>query len=234
MARILLADNDEQELELARRSLSGAGFEVSICREPLRTFDRTKAENPDLLLLGFSAPTSDRLEICQRIKAGPATWRIPVIMLSTASERMDSIRGFEVGAVDCITKPLNPVELVLRVRRSLVPGPGFATVAVQPAALRDSLQVGGLTIDYTRRTVFVEGREVHLTSTEYDLLRLLTTSNGRALRREEVLRSVWGDHVGLDSRTLDTHIRRLRSKLESAARLITTIHGFGYRFETDL
>jgi len=229
MVRILVADDDEQELELARRGLVSAGFSVALSLRSNETMDEVTRNPPDLLIVGFSTGTLDKLEICRRLRASRNTAELPLIVMNEPDQTMDAIRAFELGATDCIVKPINPVELILRVRKSLKPVAITSTPRVSGEV--GNVTIGELSVDRRRRVVTVSGLEVHLTATEFALLAMLTSSNGHALRREQMLEEVWGDEVGADSRTLDTHIRRLRGKLGKAASLITTIHGFGYRFE---
>ena len=169
-------------------------------------------------------PEMNGIDLCKLLKKRPETAVIPVIMLTAKGEEIDRVVGFEVGADDYLIKPFSTRELLLRVKAILR--------RTAPDSQDDKvLQVGTILIDLARHTVSVEGEEVTLTSTEFKLLCTLTERLGRMQSRELLLRQVWGYSHTADTRTVDTHITRLRSKLGPAGDLIKTVRGFGYKME---
>jgi two-component system phosphate regulon response regulator PhoB len=167
-------------------------------------------------------PVMTGLEVCRELKQDPATRHIPIIMLTAKAEEVDRIVGLELGADDYITKPFSPRELVLRtksvIRRS-----------APQAEAEDILKHGGIEVDRARHRVMVHGAPVEFTATEFNLLALLLERRGRVQSRNTLLNDVWGYENSIDTRTVDTHIRRVREKLGAAADCIETIRGFGYR-----
>jgi two-component system phosphate regulon response regulator PhoB len=163
------------------------------------------------------------LEVCRLLKADMATSRIPLIMLTAKAEEPDRVTGLELGADDYMTKPFSPRELVLRVKSVLRRS--------SPAANNETalLRAGTITIDRERHVIRVRGRQVDLTATEFKLLTLLIERRGRVQTRDGLLNEVWGYESAIDTRTVDTHVRRLREKLGPASDCIETIRGFGYR-----
>jgi two-component system phosphate regulon response regulator PhoB len=167
-------------------------------------------------------PGMSGLEVCKALKAEPTTKNIPILMLTAKAEEVDRILGFELGADDYMTKPFSPRELVLRVQSVL----RRATSQPEKAEV---LKLGDILVDRTRHAVSVRGKELDLTATEFKLLSTLIERRGRVQSRDELLNDVWGYESVIDTRTVDTHVRRLREKLGKAADCIETIRGFGYR-----
>jgi two-component system phosphate regulon response regulator PhoB len=167
-------------------------------------------------------PTMPGLEICKLLKTDAATRQIPVLMLTAKAEEIDRIVGLEFGADDYVTKPFSPRELVLRVNAILRRGKGDATD-------ERKLSIGAITLDPGRHQVDVGGKPVRLTSVEFKLLSMLMRRQGRVQDRDRLLNEVWGYESVIDTRTVDTHVRRLRKKLGKAADAIETVRGFGYR-----
>ena len=177
---------------------------------------------PSLIVLDLMLPEMSGLEVCKVLKKEPQTAQIPIIMLTAKAEEIDRIVGLELGADDYITKPFSPRELLLRVKSVLrrVNGAG------EPA---DQLSLGDIRIDRSRYEVLVQGKPIEFTATEFKLLALLIERRGRVQSRDVLLNDVWGYESVIDTRTVDTHIRRLREKLGTTADCIETIRGFGYR-----
>ena len=184
-----------------------------------------RQRRPDLLILDLMLPGLDGLEVTRLLKRDPATSDLPLVMLTARDEEVDRIVGLELGADDYITKPFSPREVVLRARAVLRRARGSEETA--PAML---LEDGDLRIDIAAHRVQVAGRDVELTATEMRLLRTLMERRGRVQTRTVLLRDVWGYSEDSDSRTVDTHIRRLRRKLGGEGERIHTIVGVGYRF----
>jgi two-component system phosphate regulon response regulator PhoB len=177
---------------------------------------------PDLIILDLMLPEMHGLEVCKALKVDPQTKGIPVIMLTAKAEEVDRIVGFELGADDYVTKPFSPRELVLRVQSVLRRELG------KPVET-DIITLGGIVLDRTRHQVAVKGKPVELTATEFKLLATLMERRGRMQSRDVLLNDVWGYESAIDTRTVDTHVRRLREKLGKHADCIETIRGFGYR-----
>ena len=222
--RILIVDAEPAILELLEYNLSQAGYEVVTAADGASAFAEVAGQPPDLILLDLMLPDISGTEICRRLKKDAATEDIPVMMITARSEEIDRVVGFELGADDYITKPFSPRELVLRVqavlRRSRRPS----------QAPKDSrLMIGTLVIDVPRHLATVDGEEVVLTALEFKLLLDLATRRGRVQTREALLERVWGYARGIETRTVDTHVKRLREKLGSARKCIETVRGVGYR-----
>jgi DNA-binding response OmpR family regulator len=165
----------------------------------------------------------DGLEVCKILRRDPAVATIPIIMLTAKAAELDRVLGLELGADDYLTKPFSPRELVLRVKKVLERGRA-------KAGAPETMKFGDLLIDLPRHLVTVRGKRVELTATEFKLLALLAQRRGRVQSRDALLRDVWEYNSLVDTRTVDTHMRRLREKLGPAARHLDTVRGVGYRF----
>jgi two-component system phosphate regulon response regulator PhoB len=179
-----------------------------------------------LIILDLMLPGMSGLEICKVLKGDTATRHIPVIMLTAKGEEVDKIVGLELGADDYVTKPFSPRELILRINRSLRRGK-------DKTPSQEKLTVGELVLDHARHEVLVKGQPVDLTATEFRLLALLMERRGRVHGRDRLLNDVWGYESVIDTRTVDTHVRRLREKLGPLANYIETVRGVGYRISED-
>jgi len=220
--KILVADDEPDVLNLVASNLCLAGFEVVKVSDGLGVIPAVAKHFPDLLVLDLMLPGMSGLDICRMLKAAPDTARLPIIMLTAKAEEVDRIVGLELGADDYITKPFSPRELVLRVKSVL-------KRATPPAENSDCLSVGDIVLDTARLQVTVCGEPIDFTATEINLLRLLIERRGFVQSRNTLLNDVWGYDSAIDTRTVDTHIRRLREKLGPAADCIETVRGFGYR-----
>jgi len=166
-------------------------------------------------------PKMAGLEVCKLLKSDAATKHIPILMLTARAEEIDRIVGLEFGADDYVTKPFSPREVILRIKAILRRGSAEET--------DDRLSAGPITIDPARHEVLVSGKAVELTSLEFKLLRTLMQRRGRVQERDRLLNEVWGYESVIDTRTVDTHVRRLREKLGKAGDIVETVRGFGYR-----
>lgn len=224
--RILVVDDDREVVRLMRAYLEQAGYGVLVAYEGETAVHILRREKPDLLLLDLMLPGKDGLEITRLVRSDPTLAYLPIIMLTARVEDTDKIVGLELGADDYVTKPYNPREVVARVRAQLRPK-GVPVVA-------QMLQAGGLQMDVARREVQVQGEVVNLTATEFELLRVLLEQAGYVLTRHDLIRlGLGGDYEGID-RTLDSHIRNLRRKIELGGKrptYIQTVYGVGYRLE---
>jgi DNA-binding response OmpR family regulator len=220
--KILVVEDEADVLDLLLINLRAAGFTVVTVEDGAQVVAKVRSEAPSLIILDLMLPKMSGLEICKVLKSDAATRHIPVIMLTAKAEEVDKIVGLELGADDYVTKPFSPRELILRINRSLRRGKNDA-----PAVER--LTVGELVLDHARHEVTVKKEPVELTATEFKLLALLMDRRGRVQGRDRLLNDVWGYESVIDTRTVDTHVRRLREKLGSLASYIETVRGVGYR-----
>jgi len=224
MARCILVVDDEPDLlELVRFNLDRAGYRVETAASGEEALASLRRSIPDLLVLDLMLPDLSGEEVCRRLRADPRLASLPVIMLTAKSEEVDRVVGFELGADDYVTKPFSPRELVLRVNALL-------RRSYEAAASPSPLERGPLRLDPERHRCAVQGEEVDLTAKEFQLLEVLMRRPGRVMTREKLLDEVWGSDIAVTSRTIDTHLKRLREKLGVAAELIQTVRGLGYRF----
>jgi DNA-binding response OmpR family regulator len=222
-SRILVVDDEPEAVELLEFNLKKAGFDVITATDGAQAIKQARSALPHLIVLDLMLPEIDGLEVCKILRRDPATARIPIIMLTAKAAEVDRIVGLELGADDYVTKPFSPRELVLRVNKVLRRG--------QPdQAEPDTFRLGHLLIDTPRHLIQWRGKSVELTSTEFKLLALLAKRCGRVQSREQLLRDVWEYSATVDTRTVDTHMRRLREKLGPAAKHLDTVRGVGYRF----
>jgi DNA-binding response OmpR family regulator len=224
--KILLVDDEPDALEVLGFKLKEAGYFPLFAKDGARAIAAARVERPDLIVLDLMLPEVDGLEVCKILRRDNTTASIPILMLTARAAEMDRVLGLELGADDYVTKPFSPRELVLRIKKLLA----RAKAADEPVA---HLRFGELDIDVPRHHVALEGKEISLTATEFKLLELLARRRGRVQTRERLLQDVWGYENPIDSRTVDTHMRRLREKLGMAARFLETIRGVGYRFVSE-
>jgi two-component system alkaline phosphatase synthesis response regulator PhoP len=230
-ARILLVDDDADVVRLMRAYLEQSDFEVLVAYNGETAMHMLRRERPDLLLLDLMLPDHDGWEITRWLRRDPVLQHTPVIMLTARVTDTDKIVGLELGADDYVTKPYNPREVVARVRARLRQRQG------QPAAdLTRILRIGDLQLDLASREVMIAGRPVNLTVTEFEILRALMEQSGYVLTRGDLVRKALGsDFQGLQ-RSLDSHMRNLRAKIEQDPRnprYIKTVYGVGYRLDEE-
>ncbi len=226
--RILIVDDDKAVVRLMRAYLAQAGYEVLVAYDGETAVHILRRENPDLVLLDLMLPGMDGWEITRLMRSDPNLAPIPIIMLTARVDDVDKIVGLEMGADDYVTKPYNPREVVARVKARLRSADSFQAQV---------LRVGELEMDLGRREVKINGHLVDLTPSEFNLLRVLMEQAGYVFTRSELVRKGLGsDYEGLD-RTLDSHIRNLRRKIEPDAKkptYIETVYGVGYRLGTKI
>lgn len=220
--KILIIDDEQDVIDLLSLHLRKAGFTLITATDGANGIRIAREETPALIVLDLMLPKMPGLEVCKVLKTDATTRSIPVLMLTAKAEEIDRIVGLEFGADDYVTKPFSPRELVLRVNAILRRGKG-------DGAEEKKLSVGAITLDPARHHVEVGGRPVRLTSVEFRLLSMLMRRHGRVQERDRLLNEVWGYESVIDTRTVDTHVRRLRKKLGKAAGAIETVRGFGYR-----
>ncbi len=222
-AKILVVDDEPDVLRLVEYNLNAANYDVVTAADGLNALKKARAIMPNLIILDLMLPELDGLEVCKLLRRDPTTAAIPIIMLTAKAAEMDRVLGLELGADDYVTKPFSPRELVLRVKRLLRPG-------AAPDVKAERILVGELLVDILRHQTMVSGKSIELTATEFKLLTTLAQRRGRVQTREKLLREVWGDDNAIDTRTVDTHMRRVREKLGTAAKFLDTVRGVGYRF----
>ncbi|ANA40765.1 MULTISPECIES: response regulator [Geobacter] len=224
MKTILIIEDERDLADLVAFNLEKEGYRTLTALDGANGLELARSQPPDLILLDLMLPGMMGMEVCKILKKSEKTAHIPVIMLTARGEEIDRVVGFEVGADDYVVKPFSTRELLLRVkavlRRSLPDKPEGKVI-----------NVGPVTIDTERHMVAVEGDDVTLTTTEFKLLLNLAERLGRVQSRDLLLKNVWGYNYVGDTRTVDTHITRLRTKLGPAGELIKTVRGFGYKME---
>jgi two-component system phosphate regulon response regulator PhoB len=217
--KILVIEDETDVADLLTLNLRKAGYKVSMAADGASGLQKARDDRPDFIILDLMLPKMSGLEICRILKNDTATAQMPILMLTAKAEEIDRIVGLEFGADDYVTKPFSPREVVLRIRAILRRGE-------KP---EERFHAGPISIDPARHEVRVNGKQIHLTSLEFKLLRTLMQRRGRVQDRDRLLNEVWGYESVIDTRTVDTHVRRLREKLGNAGSVIETVRGFGYR-----
>jgi two-component system phosphate regulon response regulator PhoB len=225
-ARIAIVEDEPGIAEVLEYNLAREGFRTAVHGRGDEALTAIREDPPDLLLVDLMLPGMDGLELTRTLKRDPKTAGIPIVMLTARSEEVDRIVGLELGADDYIGKPFSPREVVLRVKAVLRRAAGGDGEAGEAG---ESLAVGKVRLDVPGHRLWVDGEEVPLTATEFRLLKLLMERRGRVQTRSRLLSDVWGYAEDVDSRTVDTHIRRLRRKLGGEAERVETVIGVGYR-----
>ncbi|MDR3359063.1 MAG: response regulator transcription factor [Bifidobacteriaceae bacterium] len=232
MTDLLLVEDDETQREALSFLLEREGYQVRSVADGGEAMAAFDAREPELVLLDLMIPVMPGTEVCRRIRLKSD---VPVIMLTAKSDEADVVVGLELGADDYVTKPYSTLELLARCRRALRRHRAARTgEAEQPADTTAVVEVGGVRLDPERHRVWVDGAEVTLPLREFSLLEELMEHAGRVLTRSQLLDRVWGSDFFGDTKTLDVHIRRLRSRIESnpgSPRRLVTVRGLGYRFE---
>ena len=235
--RVLVVEDEESFVDSLQITLSREGFDVFIATDGVAALEQFRAVTPDLVLLDVMLPRISGIDVCREIRA---TSSVPIIMVTAKASEIDTVVGLEVGADDYVAKPYRMRELIARIRALLrraahdqtgdLPRPG----ADETIADDTSIRVGDVTLDPAEHRVTVAGDEIQLPLKEFEVLHLLLANAGRVITRETLIDRVWGvDYVG-DTKTLDVHIKRLRSKVEpdpSTPSRIVTIRGVGYRYQ---
>ncbi|MFH0872499.1 MAG: response regulator transcription factor [bacterium] len=224
--KILAVDDDPDILKLLQYNLEKEGFSVITAANGQEALRLVRSQPPQAIILDLMLPEVDGLEVCRQIKRDESLSQVPILMLTAKGEEVDRVVGFELGADDYITKPFSPRELVLRVKAILK----RSSPREEPAK---RISLGDLLIDLDRHQVWIGGQEVQLTFIEFGLLSALVGRRGRVQTRDRLLADVWNYEPDIDSRTVDTHIRRLRSKLGKWGEAIETVRGLGYRFREE-
>ena len=222
--RILVVDDEPDITALVAYHLSKAGFRVSTAHTGPDALKAAREERPDMVILDLMLPGVSGYDVLAELRQRDETRDVGVILLTARREEPDRIRGLSLGADDYLTKPFSPQELSLRVRNLL------RRIAAPPVAAGSTIAAGPVSIDRSAHRASVHGHEVELTATEYKLLLTLVERRGRVQTRPQLVETVWEAQPDIQTRTVDMHVQRLRTKLGDAGRLIETVRGFGYRF----
>ncbi len=223
-SRILVVEDEADLADLVAFNLRGEGHEVTVALDGNTALAEIQRGRPDLVVLDVMLPDISGIEVCRRLRRQRETVRLPVIMLTAKTDEVDRVVGFEVGADDYGTKPFSPRELVLRVEAIL-----RRTIPNADVEGPQVITLGAVLIDVPAHRVEVLGEEVLLTALEFRLLLDLATRAGRVQSRDALLERVWGYAPNVETRTVDTHVKRLREKLGDGAKQIETVRGVGYR-----
>ena len=221
--RVLVVDDEPDIVALVAYHLAKAGFRVSTAATGADALVAAREEHPALVVLDLMLPGLSGFDVLEQLRADEATAGVAVLMLTARRDEEDRIRGLSLGADDYLAKPFSPQELVLRV------GAILRRVGSSGATPGDTMTIGPITIDQAQHRVSADGHPVDLTPTEYKLLLILAERRGRVQARRSLLESVWEAAPDIQTRTVDMHIQRLRTKLGVAGDLIETVRGFGYR-----
>ncbi|MBI2829838.1 MAG: response regulator transcription factor [Chloroflexi bacterium] len=224
MSRILVVDDEKKIVEIVRAYLEKDGFQVTSAYDGKMALELAKRQNPDLIVLDLMLPEVSGWDVCRSLRKES---NVPIIMLTARDETTDKIVGLELGADDYMTKPFDPKELVSRVKAVL-------RRSAAPPTPRAIISVAGLVVDIEKRTAFRDGQGISLTPNEFDLLRVMAENPGRVFSRSQLLDRVQGDAYEGYERTIDSHIKNLRKKVESDPehpKYIITVYGVGYKLE---
>lgn len=222
--KILVVDDEKNIVELVKFNLEKEGFEVVCAYNGDEALEVARREKPDLIILDIMMPGKSGLDVCRILRAES---KVPIIMATAKGEEVDKILGLELGSDDYVTKPFSPRELISRIKAIL-------RRTSDKVITENMLQFGELTIDLIKRDVKLKNKPLNLKPKEFDLLKILSTNQGKVFTRDFLLEQLWGyDYLG-DTRTVDVHMRRLRQKLEinpAKPLYLKTIHGIGYKFQ---
>jgi two-component system phosphate regulon response regulator PhoB len=221
--KVLVVDDEPDIVALVAYHLMKSGYHVSMAATGPDALAAVQRERPELIVLDLMLPGASGLDVLQELRSKPETAAIAVLLLTARTEEADRIRGLSMGADDYLTKPFSPRELVLRV------GAILRRTTSDRAEASDSITIGPIAIDRAEHRVTVDGAALELTPTEYKLLLVLAERRGRVQARSHLLETVWEAAPDIQTRTVDMHVQRLRSKLGDAGELLETVRGFGYR-----
>jgi two-component system, OmpR family, KDP operon response regulator KdpE len=226
-ATILVVDDEREIVRALRRSLSAHGYTVVVAKSGEEAIEAVSQQRPDLLLLDLLLPGMSGLEVCRQVRE---VSNVPIIVLSVKDAERDKVEALDLGADDYVAKPFGMSEVLARVRVAL------RRIAQPQSGTAPRFQAGALSVDFARRLVRLDGREIALTPTEYDLLKVFITYRGKILTRQQLLKEVWGANAHARTHSLHVYVAQLRQKIEPVPehpRLILTIPGVGYRFSGD-
>jgi two-component system phosphate regulon response regulator PhoB len=225
--RVLVVDDEPDITALVAYHLARAGYRVSTASNGTEAIRSAREERPDAVVLDLMLPGASGYDVLQELRRMDETREVGVILLTSRREEVDRIRGLSLGADDYLTKPFSPAELTLRV------GAILRRIGAPPVAGGSLLTAGPITVDRAAHRATLAGEDLQLTATEYRLLVTLLERRGRVQSRPQLLESVWDAQPDIQTRTVDMHVQRLRTKLGDEGRMIETVRGFGYRFSAD-
>ncbi|GIW40711.1 MAG: DNA-binding response regulator [Candidatus Binatia bacterium] len=223
---VLVVEDEPDIADLLRFHLEREGFRTLVAPGASRALEEVERRPPDVVLLDLMLPDLSGLEVCRVLRSRPATFRVPILILTAKSDETDRVLGLELGADDYVTKPFSPREVIARVRAVL----RRSRVAEEEPEVYAR---GRLRVDFRNYEVWVDGRKVELTRKEFELLRFFVQWPNRVLSRLDILDCVWGEDTHVEPRTVDVHVRRLRKRIErddARPELILTVRGVGYKF----
>jgi DNA-binding response OmpR family regulator len=226
--RIAIVEDEQELASLVEYNLARNGYDTCVLPGGRDTLARLEEARPDLIVLDIMLPEIDGFDLCRQVRRSRTLAPVPVLFLTARSDEVDRVLGLEIGGDDYITKPFSPRELVARVKAHLRRG--------ERDEQAELVEVGRFQLDRKARRASVDGKELNLTSTEFNLLEFFLTHPGRACSREQLLEAVWGGQRFITPRTIDVHVRRLREQIEEKPddpRSLVTVRGFGYRFEVE-
>jgi len=227
MKKVLIIEDEKDLAELLAFNLEKEGYSATCVHDGKLGLERAGEVIPDLILLDLMLPGLHGTEVCKALRKDHRTAHIPIIMITAKGDEIDRVVGFEVGADDYIVKPFSMREMALRIKAVM----RRFEHEVQSSPTADLFTVGDIVIDKERHTVMSAGSEIDLTSTEFKLLLFLAEKKGCVQSREKLLQNVWSYNNAGDTRTVDTHVTRLRGKLGEPGDIIKTVRGFGYKIE---
>lgn len=224
--KVLIVDDEEAIIALLKYNLEKEGFKVISTDDGEEAITLVKEHRPDIIVLDWMLPSMTGIDVCKMLRANEATRNLPIIMLSARGEEGDRIRGLEAGADDYMVKPFSPAELIQRIKTVFR--------RIRPALSNKTLQFNDIVIDIGQHKITRGGREIHLSPTEFSLLRYMMEHPRRVFSREQLLDAVWGQDIYVELRTVDVHIRRLRKGLNYDGKqpdLVRTVRSSGYALE---
>ena len=223
---ILIVEDEQDVIDLlAIHFLRDTNYTISTANNGVAALEKARSQLPCIIILDLMLPQMSGLEVCKHLKGDRVTREIPILIVTAKADEADRVAGFELGADDYVTKPFSPREVVLRVKA--------LERRLSTETSEERCVCGAITLDPLRHRVDVGGRPLHLTTMEFKLLNMLIKEPGRLLSRDMLLSGAWGYDTVIDTRTVDTHVRRLRSKLGKSATAIETVRGCGYRLRED-
>jgi two-component system phosphate regulon response regulator PhoB len=223
--KVLIVEDDKNLSKLVKFNLEKADYECDTAFSGEAAVDFLQKKPVDLIILDVMLPNIDGFEVCRRVRQNARTKDIPILMLTARGEEVDKIVGLELGADDYMVKPFSPRELVLRIKAILKRG------KIPEETKKDVLEAEGIVIDLLKHQVTAQNKKIDLTLMEFKLLSTLVENRGRVQSRESLLTDVWGFNEEVNTRTIDTHVKRLREKLGKSGKAIQTVIGIGYRFK---
>jgi len=224
--KILIVEDEKNIAKLIRYNLERSDYDCTTAKSGEDAVSIIKKQAFDLMILDIMLPGIDGLEVCRKIKEDPGLKNIPIIILTAKGEEVDRVVGLELGADDYIVKPFSPRELILRIKAILKRGKALG-------AKKDLITIGDISVDIPKHKVMVKNKDIELTRMEFKLLVTLMERSGRLQDRDRLLNDVWNIDSMISTRTIDTHIKKLREKLGRSGRMIETVRGMGYKFKED-